>query len=570
MKAKCLQLFLMFILIYLTDATSVDRSLIKYNQSLEYVYLYEIDTFAKIRPTDSLRPSSLKFKSEIRLNRLNDFDYLLRFDRIQHDHSPSGSYAHIKRVLNSPISFRLIDGEVKQLKLDFNLKDEKVAQWIRTLYENLFTTLQLPISEDIEQDEEVALSSAENFDQCQTVYRVKIKRKNFYEVQSSKRMTNCVKPKNRFINKFLINSDQECVHFVRDNRLVEVDCQEKNRANVLDVVQVIKSKLQFLKVQNIEAVQGTEKVPSNETTNQLNIDSTNFEPSKLSIDQTLDEDLVETSKQLLSEICDRLQKQIDPRITRVVLELGRNVRMLDYNQLVEVAEHSKQIECKDRQQFKDILHSVIFQQGSAPAIQYLLERVDEPIDQSFYSLLAFSQKPTEDAARLVIPKLADQLNKIDSSSYQPALGITAFLGNYCEESDCAQNEHIVRAQRMLIGRLGNDCSNKRHQILLLKCIQNIGILDQTMTDQLLPCLHQKSTAVRLATLQLLDRETAANPRVISELKRLFGDQDEASELRINAFLILIEALNFEFDFELKNFLINRLQSERNPQSKFEG
>lgn len=565
MKAKLLQLFLMFILIYLTNASSSDKNLIKYNRSLEYVYLYEIETFAKIRPSDSLRPSSLKFKSEIRLNRLSDFDYVLRFDRIQHDHhSQSGSNAHIKRVLNSPFRFRLIDGEVKQLKLDFNLKDEKVGQWIRTLYENLFTTLQLPLNEDVEQEEEVALSSAENFDQCQTVYKVKTKRKSFYEVYSSKKMANCVKPKNKFINKFLINSAQDCIHFVRDNRLIEVDCQEKNRANVLDVVQVIKSKLKFLKVLNID------RVPSNETNDQPNVDQPTEKPENgLPIGQILDENLVDSSKQLLTEICHQLQAQIDPKITRIVLELGRNVRMLDYNQLVEVAEHSKQIECKDRQQFKDILHSVIFQQGSAPAIQYLLERVDEPIDQSFYGLLAFSQRPTEDAVRLVIPKLVDQLNKIDSASYQPALGITAFLGNYCEESDCERNEHLVRAQRMLIGQLGSDCSNKRHQILLLKCIQNVGLLDPMMTEKVLPCLHQKSTAVRLATLQLLDSETITNQRVISQLKRLFGDPDEQSELRINAFLILIKALNFEFDFELRDFLINQLQSEQNPQSKSE-
>ena len=554
MKTKLFQFLLMFILIYTTNACSTDKSLIHYNRSLEYVYHYEIETFAKIRPNDSLRPSSLKFKSEIRLSRLTDCDYVLRFDQIQHDLEPS---AHIERVLSEPFKFKLIDGEVKQLKFDSKLKDKKLGQWIRTLYENLFGTLQLPLNADVEQEEEVGLSSQENFDQCPTMYKVKTKRKDSYEVESSKKMANCLKPKNKFINKFLINSAQECVHLVRDRRLIEVNCQESNRANVLEVVQMINSKLKFLKVLSIE---------SNDQTN-VNQGNQGKLANSLPIDQILVENLLDSSKQLLIEICEQLQVQIDPKITRTLLELGRNVRKLDYNQLVEMAEYSKEIKCKDKQQFKDILHSVIFQQGSAPAIQYLLERMDDPIDL-FYSLLAFSQKPTEDAVRLIIPKLEEQLKKMDSSSYQPVLGITSFLGNYCDESDCEQNEHIIKAQQMLLSRLGKDCSNKRHQILRLKCIQNIGLLDQ-MTEQVLPCLDQKSTPVRLATLQLLDKEMIANHRVISKLKLLFSDANEESELRIKAFLILIKALNFDFDSELRSYLINQLQNEQNLQSKFE-
>ena len=555
--------YLLFILIYSTGLRLVysNKSLIKFSDQSDYVYLYEIDTFAKVKPNDHLKPSSLKFKSEISLTKQSAHEYALKFDKIEYDfedeNQASNSGSKIIQVLKKPFNFKLIDGEIKALQFDFKLNDPKLNEWIRKLYENLLLTLQLPLNDDIEQDEEISLSGEETFDHCQVNYQVKNRRRSFYEIKSIKNLANCLNAKpNKFMNKFLITSHQECDHLVRDNLLTEVHCLENNKANLFHVVQVINTKLKFLRMDDRNDVE------SSETTNLGQLSPT-----------PADENVVESSKHLLNKICDQLKEQISPKITESLVSLGRTIRELNYNQLIEVYEHSNQIdECKDRQQFKDIFYSMIFQQNNAGAIRFLLERVDQPTDM-FYSLLAFTARPTEDAVKLIIPKLNEQLNRMDRSyqtiSYQTILGITAFLGNFCEQENCEQNEQLIRVQKQLIDRLGKRCSNEHHQILLLKCVQNIGILDQTMIEQVLPCLEQqKASAIRLAAIQLLDKTTIPNQRAIDKLKALFADPNEESELRINAFLILVKALKFDLDNALRDHLIKQLQNETNLQGKF--
>lgn len=550
---------ILFLLIYLTVSTnqviiknansqcSLNRNLIKFNSSLEYVFQYEIDTFAKIKSTDHLRPSSLKFKSEIKLNRFSNCDFVLRFDKLEYDlESDLESYNldYLNQILSRPFYFKEIDGEIKDLKFDFeHLKDEKLKKWIRKLYENLFLTLQLPLMEDVEQDEEINLSNKENFDNCAVNYKVKDKRKSYYEIKSTKNSNDCLK--NKLMNKFLINSRQDCDHFVKNNMLFEVHCFENNKANLLNVLQLINTKLKFIRTVDNQ---------------QMKIENQN---SIINDDKILEQNILEKSKGLLTNICERLQTQIDPKITELILDLGKSIRKLNYNQLIKLTDYSEERECKNRQQFKDILNSVIFQQGNSAAIQYLLKHIDQPMEM-FYSLLALSHQPTEDAVKLILPKFNEKLNKIDSS-YQPVLGISSFIGKYCEESGCEQNDLIISTQKKLINKLGKRCSNKENRILILKCIQNMNILDQ-LVPQILPCLDQESIATKLATVQLLDRSEIKSPVALDKLKSLFSDKDEKSELRINALIVLLKLLKFNRSIE--DYLLSELENENNHQGRF--
>lgn len=558
---------LLYILIYLIGSNgqrtcSNNRNLVKFNEQFEYVYSFEIDTIAKIRPNDKLSTNSLILKSEIRLNKKSDCIYSLRFDKIKYDQPANESdldyrnkINQIRGTLENSFYFKIIDGEIKNLNFTFHFKDEKLNEWTRKLYENLFLTLQLPINDDFERDEEITLSREETFDQCEISYKVKYinKVRSFYEIKSIKNdLDNCLKRKK---NNFLINSIQECNHQVQDNQLFEVHCVERNKANLLYAEQTINTKLKFLRTDQKKNDLIELPVQKNE----------------IEVNKTLDANLVESSRNQLHEICDQLKIKMESKITRSILNLSENIMKLNYNQLIDLIEYSNGIdECKDRKQFRDILNSIIIQQGNSAAIQYLLEHTDQPTDM-FYSLLAFSKKPKKDAVNLIIPKLIDQLNR-PIRSYQPILGMTSYLGNYCEQENCEQNDQIIRLQRRLIDKLGDKCSNRRHQILFLKCIQNIGLLEQII-DDVLPCLDMKiSSIIRSTTLQLLEKSRTIinNKRTIDKLIEIFSDPHQKNELRINSFLILMKVMksNYHDEKSLRNHLINHLNNERNLQGNY--
>nr|UEP64281.1 apolipophorin [Cotesia flavipes] len=124
------------------------------------------------------------------------------------------------------------------------------------------------------------------------------------------------------------------------------------------------------------------------------------------------------------------------------------------------------------------------------------------------------------------------------------LGVGRVIGKYCQQHDCENAAEVKEALAKISSKLSNSKPGNRDQenilIAALKALRNANYLDEPTIEKVMSIAKDKAVhpRVRVAAIEALTAKCLK--QWMMPLTKLFGDKGEDSEIRIKAYLTLVE------------------------------
>ncbi|XP_044727273.1 apolipophorins isoform X2 [Chrysoperla carnea] len=208
---------------------------------------------------------------------------------------------------------------------------------------------------------------------------------------------------------------------------------------------------------------------------------------------------------------------------------------------------------------KKLLLEALYRAGTGDSIEVAIELLlnkEIPVDQQRILYLSLSfVKHTTSASLLTASKILDQPN-LPREAY---LGVGTLAGRYCRDHKCENDHNLDQLTKKFISKIGNCKSSNRDNentlISLLKGLRNFNRLSDSILDNLITCAKDKSIPprVRVAALETF----SADPSKAKLKKAALGilkNREEDSEIRIKAYLVLVQSPSGDIANALKDLL----------------
>ncbi|KAK0091317.1 hypothetical protein PV326_003399, partial [Microctonus aethiopoides] len=198
----------------------------------------------------------------------------------------------------------------------------------------------------------------------------------------------------------------------------------------------------------------------------------------------------------------------------------------------------------DKNSDKKILLDALYRTGSGDAAEVIagLIKNKEIIGMQalgFYASLALMNHATLSSVTAVT-SLLDQPN-LPRIGY---LGIGRVIGKYCQQHKCDGVPEISAAITKIFEKVGNGKSANREQenisIAALKAIHNAGYINEEIIKNIVAIANDKTVSNRVRVAAIESLSTKCSMEWKKPIIKIFGDQEEDSEIRIKAYLSLVE------------------------------
>ncbi|XP_008560242.1 apolipophorins [Microplitis demolitor] len=212
----------------------------------------------------------------------------------------------------------------------------------------------------------------------------------------------------------------------------------------------------------------------------------------------------------------------------------------------------------DKNTDKKILIDALFRTGTGDSAEVIIELINNKEITGLYLLAYYASLSLINHVSLpTITAVTTLLNrpKLPRIAY---LGIGRVIGKYCQEHDCENADEVKAALAKIATKLSNPKPDNRDQetiiIAALKALRNAKYLDDPTIDKIMGIVNDKTVhpRVRVAAIEALTAK--CSPKWEHPLLKVFGDKEEDSEIRIKAYLSLVECPGGKIANELKKII----------------
>ncbi|XP_071116773.1 uncharacterized protein [Haliotis cracherodii] len=248
----------------------------------------------------------------------------------------------------------------------------------------------------------------------------------------------------------------------------------------------------------------------------------------------------------LREICQNTREDIRPDTPRLFSELVYIIKNLDVDNLRSVYQQVKSgATCTDNsERVKKFFLDTIPMASTRASVTFLKEillkrEVTGAQATMWITSLSLIHYPT-------LEMLQEVKALLDTPQYSKAamLPISTMVNNYCNHHEaCSEESTITRIISTMEKTIGYGCyirdSNLETSLVALRALGNAGHVDR-LTTTLSSCFNKQANPmeVRVAAIQAYRRLPCTADR--SEVMTIYQDSDEDSELRIAAYLAVMQ------------------------------
>ncbi|CAH1773813.1 unnamed protein product [Owenia fusiformis] len=258
----------------------------------------------------------------------------------------------------------------------------------------------------------------------------------------------------------------------------------------------------------------------------------------------------------LREICQATSSDVRPETPRLFTELVYIMRKLNnfgLKNLQKIATNGKPCQ-QARKYFFDALPMA----GSSASIKLMKTllitgEVTGLEADAWLTVMAFVQNPTQE--------MIDELQDIVSSpktSKKAMLSVSTMIYNFCKNNgNCKSNGAVREVIRVFEENLNGDCrfnnAEEREKVILsLRALGNAGQSVNAISLLNRCAMGRNSMDIRVAAIDAFRRMDCSEGR--TELMNLFKNTEEDSELRIGAYLAVIQCPTVDIIEEVKTVL----------------
>ncbi|KAJ8307373.1 hypothetical protein KUTeg_015457 [Tegillarca granosa] len=257
----------------------------------------------------------------------------------------------------------------------------------------------------------------------------------------------------------------------------------------------------------------------------------------------------------LREICQSTSTDIRPDTPKLFSDLVYLMKSLDADLLKQVYQQVKSTTfCSENQsRLRKFFLDAIPMVGTSSSLRLLTELITSNevngIEADMWmTSLAFIQNPTKDMLKEIVPLL---------SQSKGMLSVGTLVHSYCRVVSCDNDNDVRNIISELESKIGYGCyvddTNMKQIIIALRSIGNAGQAE-TATSTISSCLarNENPTEVVLAAIDAFRRLSCDADR--SSILAIFNDKTKDSELRIGAYIALMECPSTSFLSRVKQTL----------------
>ena len=259
-------------------------------------------------------------------------------------------------------------------------------------------------------------------------------------------------------------------------------------------------------------------------------------------------------EEMVKELLGTLENVVDSEVPRIFSTLVYSLRNLKHSVIKRIYHGISNKRTKKF--FEDALPLLKTDSGVLLMRDIIIDgQLPESTVDSWFSYLALYRNPS----KLMLSTLSVFIDT--SARHSALLGISSLTSTFCSsQSSCSsvtEVKHIIQRLELL---LGNSChvnstEERDRMILTLKGLRNVGILLGSK-NVLNRCIQDKSNFedVRVTALETAKGEMCKSPKHNSILFSVLEDKQEDSEIRISAYLALMECPSDKTVEKVKNLL----------------
>ncbi|XP_062611985.1 uncharacterized protein LOC134273791, partial [Saccostrea cucullata] len=244
----------------------------------------------------------------------------------------------------------------------------------------------------------------------------------------------------------------------------------------------------------------------------------------------------------LVNICAQTTEDVRPETPRLFSDLVYIMRAADSQTLKDVYSNvqSGSLCSNNNQKVRKFFMDAIPMAGTSASVAMLSKMINDNdvtgIEADMWlTTLAFISSPTKDMIREVQPLL--------KKNGKALLAVSSLVNTYCMNAACQNDMDIANVISALEDKIGYGCyvdeNNKDNIVLTLRALGNSGHISSA-TATVNSCISRKDNPaeVRIAAIEAFRRASCDDAR--TEALKVFNDKEEDSEVRIAAYLALMQ------------------------------
>lgn len=269
--------------------------------------------------------------------------------------------------------------------------------------------------------------------------------------------------------------------------------------------------------------------------------------SSLLFDHTLSADQsAETIRDVATtfqQLCENSMPDIRPDAPKLFTKVVHQMRTLDSQSLRQLGGYMSRMCNKAEKFYRDAL-PLLGTTASLSTMNDMLRsrQISEQELDVWMSAIAFYKNPSSEMIRELRPVLSTNMPKA-------ALAVSSLINTYCtQQSDQCRgsDQEVAQIMKMFEDELRYNCrsqSDEQTQRMLtaLRAVGNAGLAAQSVVSTLTRCAGNDATpmSIRVAAVNAF-RRVSCDTNDRSELFQLFENHQADSELRINAYLTVMQ------------------------------
>ncbi|KAH8269784.1 hypothetical protein KR018_005510, partial [Drosophila ironensis] len=263
---------------------------------------------------------------------------------------------------------------------------------------------------------------------------------------------------------------------------------------------------------------------------------------------------INSLKTTLSDLVELTGDYVKKDSAKKFVEFIRLLRQADTDTLLELASFPHPNKVLARKVYLD----GIFRTNTAESARAILKQIGK-LDEKEKVLAALSLNLVKNVDKETLIQAASQL--LPNAPNQLYLSVGSLVADFCSKNTCNGVEIEAISKKFIDGLKHCKANTKRDEeriVFILKSIGNSKILGKNTVGALNECVSTgRSNRIRVAALQAIST-VACDGTLQSKSLELLKDQNEDSELRIEAYLAAISCPNAE----LANHISEIVNSEK--------
>ncbi|XP_056021701.1 uncharacterized protein LOC130054813 [Ostrea edulis] len=556
------------------STTCTDSTKFGYQPGTTYEYDYDVDTTTLIQGASEGK-SGMKMTTKVQVEVLSKCDLVLKVKNVQlHERNPespenfvlsamSGEFS--KQLEENSLRFSFQDGRIESL-----CPTESEKTWVLNIKRGILSLIQNTM-EDLQVDQKV--KEADVTGTCDADYTVSENGWYTVTIKKHKNLLGCTERQgfqtalqgtpyrvpSEIQSLPVMKSSHSCQQEISKSGILKgSSCTEQHlfRPFSRESSGAITESRQTLKYTTEKSGVSSARSVSRKT--DMNFEHYSDAASNMKTRKDIERQLV--------NICIQTKEDIRPETPRLFSDLVYIMRAADSQTLNDVYSNIQSgTLCSDNnQKVRKFFMDAVPMVGTSASVVMLTKMInDNEVTgmeaDMWLTTLAFIQSPSKDMIREVLPLL--------KKNGKALLAVSSLVNTYCKNAACENDLDIANVISALEDKIGYGCyvdeNNKDNIILTLRALGNSGYISSA-TATLNSCISRKDNPieVRIAAIEAFRRASCENDR--SQALKVFNDKEEDSELRIAAYLALMQcpskSILSTFQYALEKEEVNQVGS----------